>query len=296
MGYTLVLIASLLGALGNLFFRRAIDAGGRSRPYIVVQLFTGALMAVLINPVRTGLYHFELPSFWLGLIGGLALALMMYSLGRALERGPPGLTFAALNSASVVPAIWMALLFGLSFGHPYTIWNGVGSFLVVVGLFWAGWEVPRTPEKFSWGSYTLIAFLMHGVLFALLQWRALMLVPHETSWRLPFFLDPLRGEWFLPILLGVAGLFHLILLLRGQPQVKWAEASYGLLGGLANGGYTFLLVWAAEVATPVENAMLFPIFAVSVILFTNLWGQFLYKERVHWAAISLALVGLLIGT
>jgi len=296
MAYLLVLIASLLGAAGNLCFRRAIDAGGTSRPYIVVQLLIGCLIAILINPVRTGLYGWQTESCWLGLMGAASLALMMYTLGRALEKGPPGLTFAALNSASVLPAVWMALLFGAAFGHPYTVWNGAGSLMVVIGLFWAGWETPQIEQKGVWSGFTVAAFLTHGLLFALLQWRAMMLDSSLLSPLLPFSLDPLRSEWFLPILLGGAAFFHLFLLLTERKKVGFVEAIYGALGGVMNGGYTLLLVKAAEVATPLENAMLFPLFSVSVILFTNLWGQWLYKERVHWAAITTCVAGLFIGT
>ena len=42
--------------------------------------------------------------------------------------------------------------------------------------------------------------------------------------------------------------------------------------------------------------MIFPIFAVTIILLCNLWGQKLYKEKVNWMASGLCVVGLLIGT
>ncbi len=61
---------------------------------------------------------------------------MMWVMGKALEQGPPGLTVAAMNSAAVVPAILMALLFGATYGATYSLANGIGSVLVVIGLFW----------------------------------------------------------------------------------------------------------------------------------------------------------------
>lgn len=42
--------------------------------------------------------------------------------------------------------------------------------------------------------------------------------------------------------------------------------------------------------------MIFPIFSVTIILFCNLWGQWLYKEKVNWFANACCIGGILIGT
>ena len=50
----------------------------------------------------------------------------MKSFFKALESGPPGLTFAMVNSASVMPGLLMALIFGAHFGYNYRTSHGLG--------------------------------------------------------------------------------------------------------------------------------------------------------------------------
>ena len=137
MGIQLILIAALFIAGSNYCMRRSIDAGGTSKGFLMIQLFIVFLVAILLNPVRSGDYHWSSCMAGFAIAGGVVLALMMASLGRSLETGPPGLTFAALNASTVMPSVLMVLLFGASFGYQYTLWNGLGSLLVVGGLFWA---------------------------------------------------------------------------------------------------------------------------------------------------------------
>ncbi len=77
---------------------------------------------------------------------------------------------------------------------------------------------------------------------------------------------------------------------------KGVEIYYGIAGGVANGACTFFLILAPQVATAWENAMIFPIFSVGIIIICNAWAQALYQERVNWWANLVCLVGLVIGT
>src|SRR5690606_22409411 len=133
----------LFVALSNYCMRRSIDSGGTTKGFLMIQLFIVFLVAILLNPVRSGDYHWSNCMAWFGIAGGIVLALMMASLGRSLETGPAGLTFAALNASTVMPSILMVLFFGASFGYSYTQWNGIGSVLVVAGLFLAGWKTAK---------------------------------------------------------------------------------------------------------------------------------------------------------
>ena len=74
------------------------------------------------------------------------------------------------------------------------------------------------------------------------------------------------------------------------------EVVNGILGGLCNGIGTFFMIRATEVSTSFEHAMIYPIFAVTIILLCNAWGQWLYKEKVNWKANIVCVIGLLIGT
>ncbi|MBS0607097.1 MAG: hypothetical protein JSR57_09115, partial [Verrucomicrobia bacterium] len=98
MGIQLMVIASLFIAASNYCMRRSIDSGGSSKAFLMIQLFLVFLVAILLNPVRTGEYAWSSCMAYFGLAGGIVLAVMMIFLGKALEKGPPGLTFAALNA------------------------------------------------------------------------------------------------------------------------------------------------------------------------------------------------------
>ncbi len=298
LGIQLILIASLFVAGSNFCMRKSIDKGGSTKAFLMIQLFLVFLVAILLNPVRTGNFQWSSCMAGFGLAGGLILAAMMASLGRALETGPPGLTFAALNASTVMPMVLMVFLFGSPFGYIYTLWNGAGSLLVIIGLFWAGWQTRRWEQKANWALFITAAFFLHVIFLVFMQWRALFInFPGENGLFLSFDVDDAKSEWFMPmIFLAAAFIQFLIYCLTEKRLPKKREMIFGVLGGIANGIGTFFMIRATEVSTPFEHAMIFPIFAVTIIIVCNLWGQWLYKEKVNWLANALCVVGILIGT
>ncbi len=298
MGIQLMLVAGLFIALSNYLMRKSIDAGGTTKGFLMVQLFLVFIVAILLNPVRMHDYQWSNCMAIFGIAGGVVLALMMAALGRALETGPPGLTFAALNSSTVMPSIVMVLSFGAAFGYHYTFWNGLGSLLVVLGLFWAGWQTSKTVQKGVWLSFVSAAFFLHVLFLVFLSWRALFInYPGENGLFLSFDMDDAKNEWFMPMTFLAAFIVQaLIYLFHEKRWLKKGEVLYGILGGIANGVGTFFMIRATEVATPFEHAMIYPLFSVTIILLCNLWGQWLYRERVNWKAITLCLLGIFIGT
>src|SRR5690606_34074634 len=90
----------------------------------------------LLGPIRTAEYVIPLSTAAFGAIAGLVLSVMLFALGKAVEQGPPGFTFAILNSATVMPGLIMALVFGAALGFVYNIWHAIGSVIVLGGLFW----------------------------------------------------------------------------------------------------------------------------------------------------------------
>lgn len=298
MGILFALLAAILAATSNLCMRRSIDAGGSSKAYLVVQLTLSFFVMILLNPVRTGDYTWSSSPFFLGVIGGVFLGLLMWGLGKTLEKGPPGLSFAVLNTSSVAPAVIMALLFGAFYGHPYTLWNGLGSVLVVLGLFWAGGTSAQNPHKAIWAIFALFIFGIHALFLVYLQWWAMILKPElPLSFLLPFH-HSLRGiQWFMPTILLIGALFQWVIYwVKGQRRPQRVEVLYGFLGGITNGASTFFLVQAPQVAVPWQNAMIFPIFSVAIIILCNIWAQILYKERVNWWANLICMGGLVVGT
>lgn len=253
---------------------------------------------ILLNPVRTGEYGWNPLVISIGIVGGVIFGLLMWGLGKTLEKGPPGLSFAILNTSSVMPAIMLAVLFGATFHHPYTLANGLGSLLVVLGLIWAGWTSASNPNKAIWALFATLIFACHTLFLVFLQWWAMVLKPDlPLTALIPFHISSSDIQWFMPAIFFVGALFQWAVYLTSRaPFPKGAEISYGILGGLANGACTFFLILAPQVSEAWENAMIFPIFAVGVILICNAWAQLLYKEQVNWRANLLSVAGLVIGT
>lgn len=79
-------------------------------------------------------------------------------------------------------------------------------------------------------------------------------------------------------------------------MITLSELRYGSLGGFANAIATLGLMIATKWASPIEKGLIFPLFAVGVISFCNLWGYKLYQEKVDIKAHLICLVGILFAT
>lgn len=298
MGILLVLVAGCFTSLSNFCMRRSIDSGGTSKAYLMIQLTFATIVALLIGPVRTQEFSVNGGIAVLGLGAGLILGMMFLTLGRALEQGPPGLTFAILNASTVMPAIVMATLFGTAFGYIYSPWHAIGSILVLTGLFWAGKGLDGLKDKRAWLLFATLTFACHLIFLVVMQWRALVLNwPHADELKSFFSSEQMASQWFMPFIYLAAALIQIIVYLASERRVpKVAEAFYGFIGGATNSLSTFFLIWATEVAGSLENIVIFPIFSVAIIIICNFWGQKLYQEKVNWKACQVCALGLLIGT
>jgi hypothetical protein len=298
MAILFVLIAGVLYTISNYAMRRSIDGGGTTSAFIVVQMFSAALAAVLFNPVWTGEYSVNQPIAFFALGTGALLGILLFSLGKAIERGPPGFTFAMLNSGSVFPGLIMALLFGASYGFIYNLWHGIGSLIVLLGLFWGARQVSQMKDFRSWWGFSMIMFFLNIAIFCLMQFRAMLLnLPHPEEMVSFFSSERICSQWFTPLYyLGAALTQSLIFFPSEKRLPQKQEFSTGIWGGISNSAGTFFLLKSTEVAVGVENAIIFPILSVSVIVLTNWWGQKLYQEKVNWFACALCVFGLVIGT
>lgn len=298
IGIQLMLLSGLAVALSNLCMRRSIDAGGTTKAYLMLQLALVVGVAILLGPVRTGDYAFSMPMVMMGLIGGLLLSGFMGFLGRALEHGPPGLTIAMLNCSTVMPILLLVLLFGGSYGFFYSWWNGIGSLLVVAGLCWAGWELIENIDRRKWLTFIGMAFGLHVTYLVFLQWRALFLnFPGSSFVGISLTPADVNCQWFMPMVFLTASIVQAVRFFSTESRRPNAgEVRYAVFGGITNGLGAFLLIRATEVATSFEQAMLFPFFSVTLIIVCNIWGRWLYSEKVNWRANSCCIAGLLIGT
>ena len=288
MGILLVLIAGLFIPLTNLCVRKSVDVGGSAKAFFVVQMASSFIFSIVLGPVRLADFSIPLPVAVLGTLAGLILSIMLFCLGKAVEKGPPGFTFAILNSATVIPGLVMALIFGAALGFEYNMSHGIGSALVIAGLFWGAKGLQGMKEMKSWLLFSATMFCFHILLLVLYQWRAMAM---NTS------MPEIDSEWFTPFMFLTSGLVQLVIYLRTVAKVpKKGEVVYGVLGGIANLLCTFFLIWSTEMAGPLENAVIFPIYSVVGIILTNVWGQRLYHEQVNWRACYLCVFGLVVGT
>ncbi len=298
MSIQLMIMAALFIAASNFCLRRSIDSGGTSKAYLMIQLSLTFVIAILLNPVRTGDYTWSTPMAYFAMIEGLMLGSLMLFLGKALELGPPGLTFAALNSATVMPSLVMVAVFGASFGYTYTLFNAIGSVLVIIGLFWAGWGAHIAQNKMRWIIFTFGSFTAHMLFLILVAWRALIInFPGANPPFIPFASIDANNQWFMPVVFCVAALMQIVIYFSTQSQLpSRCETLYGAIGSMAYAAGFFFLIWSSEVATSFEHALLFPIFSVTIIIICNLWGKYLYQEKINWAANGCCVLGILIGT
>lgn len=76
----------------------------------------GCAVNVLLGPLRTQDFAINPFTVLLGIFVGRVYGFMFEALGKALEKGPPGLTFSILSRSTVFPAVVMSLYFGAAFG------------------------------------------------------------------------------------------------------------------------------------------------------------------------------------
>lgn len=289
-----MVLAGLFAAANNLTMRRSLDRGGTVGAFLAIQMSVAVGAALLLGPGRAGAFQFNLPIALFGLLVGSLLGLMLKLIGKALQQGPPGLTFAILNGATVFPALLMTLFFA----YPYTPWHAFGSLFVIAGLLWAGRGGAGTVDKKKWALFVCLMFLCHIVILFLFQTRAyLMSLPHPEEIISFFSALEIQSVSFMTFYYLGAALFVLTSFLIQEARLpskgEWAN---GFLGGVANAMITFFMIASTEAATPLEGAIIFPLFSIVGILGNNLWGQRLYQEQVNWRACQVCLFGILVGT
>lgn len=298
MGLLYALIAGIIVPLTNFSVRKSLDVGGNTKGYFVFQMLSSLICAYLFGSVRTGDYSITLPAALLGGAAGLILCVMLNCLGKALEIGPPGFTFAILNSATVIPGVFMAIFFGATFGYQFKFVHALGCFLVLFGLFWAGKGLQGLKDVNKWILFSSIMFVFHIMLLVLYQWRGLLLNPARPDDLFAFFsLEKIQSSCFIPFMFLVSGLIQASIFIKDERRFpKKGEILYGMAGGVSNFLVTFFLLAAATAASPIENALIYPLFSVIGIILTNAWGQKFYQEQINWRACQVCAFGLIVGT
>lgn len=296
MALLIVFFGSILAACANFFFRKNQEHGGSSLAFLTSYYLFSLIISIFIDPM---LFATPLNPILLGIgsiAGALGGVMMLFTAG-ALLTGPAGLTFAFQNAGAVLPSFLLFFLFGPPFDFILTPYHLIGIGAVLVGLYLGtrtqNAEVSTRFDFKKWIFYALAIFLLQGFILSIFQWRCLLFNPLNIVHPLVPWTCPANEDvWFVPGFFIVSFLFLLVLFTCKEKRwITRKEFFYGMIGGLFNGTTTFLLLLGTKQAIGMQKAVLFPFFAVSVILFCNIWGRAIYKEKVNWFAIALCIFG-----
>lgn len=296
MFWVFVALTSLFIALSNLFIRKSVDAGGgEGDPYLFERLAVSGVAISLIAVFNLGYFPFNLKMALLGALAGIMLGSLMWSTGRTLKFGPPGLSLMIINTACVVPPILMALAFGAPYGFDYTIYNLIGSIVIVFGML-LGSIHERFGLSRKWLLWLGVTFLLHALYLTYFQYRSLLLKADPSSSPLLFCCSPDGADIF-GIALFAAAAFYQLLLPRNRKEFSLSPyLIWGIGGGIINGLGSFFMLKSTEYATTTaEKTLLFPIYLILLITFCNAWGALLYREKISWLSTAIIAVGILIS-
>ena len=296
MFWVFVVLTSLFIALSNLFIRKSVDAGGgEGDPYLLERLAVSGVAISLIAIFNLGYFPFNLKMALLGVFAGIMLGSLMWSTGRTLKFGPPGLSLMVINAACVVPPLLMFFAFGATYGFDYSIYNLIGSAIIIVGML-LGSVHERFGLSRNWMLWVGITFLLHSLYLTYFQYRSLLMKADPNSSPLLFCCSPEGADIFGIALFASATLYQLLLPRNRkefslQPLLIW-----GIGGGVINGLGSFFMLKATESAfTANEKTLLFPIYLILLITFCNTWGKILYGEKISWLSTAVIAIGILIS-
>lgn len=292
-----VLLASFCSAGSSFCIRKNAEYSSSSNGYLFIHYVVSFLLSFAIYPEIWSTPWSPMICA-IGAITGLFIVLLMQMTSRAITRGPAGLTFAFLNASSIFPASILFLVFGKDFGFHLSLFQVIGMSFVALGLFMAakkqlGGNSVVTKE---WVKYALACFLLQTLILTMFKWRCLSFtceIPHAL---IPKGFTAQDDFWFMPGVFGMASIAQGVLLLKNKNKMRLIEGGFGTLGGIANGGSTALLLLAAQwAASPMENVLLFPLFAVSTIILCNLWANRFYHEKFHILPNAMCCVGIFVS-
>lgn len=286
--------AAASASLANLFFRKSSlkqDVHGYLFCYYLISFLS--TFAFYPSLTKIPFSPFLLAA---GVFVGILNVLLMQVLSISLKYGPAGLTFAFQNASSIFPNALLFLIFGAAFEFIVTPYQVLGMSFVLLGLYFASWQDQPLHLSSRWFKWTVLGFLLQMFILTFLQWRCLLFSHFENHLLIPFHFEESCDAWFMLGFLGGALLLQALIFLYRQRFLKKSELIFGSLGGLTNGVGTYLLLLATRGALPAEKGLIFPGFAVSVILLCNLWGYMLYREEMNYKANALCLLGIIIAS
>ncbi|MDA8773762.1 hypothetical protein N9N03_01385 [Chlamydiia bacterium] len=297
IGPSIMCLAGSLTATANLSLRKNFDYAGTKDAFIFVQSLISFLIATcLLNSLS--LTNLTPTLLSLGFVSGICYSVLLISLGKALELGPPALTLAFLNSSTVVPIPLLMIIFGSAYGFSYTYMNFFGSLLVVLGLFMATQSSDKQTISKKWFFYCGLTFFTHTMFVLILEWKGLM--ANSTfgglSSLVPSSINPNHAQWFVVVQFLTVAIVQGVRLIQSNIRIKPSDIALGSYGGIANGLSLYYMIYALTNTPEAQHAMIVPLFSVTIVVICNIWGYLLYKEKINIPANTLCLIGIFIGS
>lgn len=296
--FSKILLSASFASLTNFFFRKSARTTESISSYACAQYLCSFLLSFLFfdnfsevawSPMMTGI----------GMGVGTLNILLTYLTSLALKKGPTGAIFAFQNASAMFPGLILFCCFGPNYGYTITPFQLLGIGLIVSGLGCFAIRSPsqiKTSNHTSWLPYAFGCFLVQVIALTLMQWRCLLFCKETTHFLIPMTLNEAEDVWFMPGFFGSAFVLQsLIAWLEGKP-LHSKDIACGFSGGITNGLSTFFLLLATKSALPAEQPMLFPYFAVLVILLCSAWAKILYQERFDIVSNSMCSLGIVIGS
>jgi len=289
----LAFFASCCSSMASLLFRKHGETTNSPSSYLTIYWLISFLAAFFFFKVWD--QDFNLTALFLGSIVGFLNISLMLATAKALQKGPAGLTFAFQNASAIFPGFLLFLFFGSDLGFSFSILQGVGLILVLLGLF-KGAKAGTAKDFTGWLKFATLCFASQVLALTILQGRCILF---DCS-KLPAFwsnfsLTSQDDGWFSLGQFGCATLLQSALLFGERNTIPRLSFLLGLGGGIVNFASSFLLLLSTQLAAPEYKGLLFPCFCVGGLLICNLWAWKLYKERFNIASNALCSAGILIG-
>ena len=281
----LALIASCCSSCSAFCFRKNVSfSNNSSSGYLVLFYFFSFFLSILLSPQIWNI-PINLALFSMGVCVGLLNSTLMMFISKALRCGPSGLTYAFLNASAVFPGLILFFLLGNDFGFACSPLQLVGMSFVLCGLFFGAKKKleEASPQFAKWLKYAFICFIIQIFALTCIQGRCIFSFPQTED------------VWFMPGQFGASFTMQLILFLREKRSFEKNEIFFSSIGGLANFGSTGLLLLATKFALPFEKGIIFPCFAVTSMILSNLWANRIYKERFNYKTNALCSLGTFIA-
>lgn len=289
---------TLVTAFSNLFIRMTVEKSAvkKDDAFLYRMLSAAVFVWFLYLPEIVLINWFSL---FFGIITGLFYALMMYGVTTAQTYGSSSLIFSLQNGCTLLPPIILSLLFGAEMGFNYKWMHLGGGLLVILGFLGAFYQKESKEKNPLFYRYLFLMLFAQTALIFFLQFSD-VLRKNATSLHPLIFANLHQGEvhGVFPIFFTSAFLFSLFFLKRAKDTEERVgpnrtQVIYAILGGMLGAlGGKILDIALHYCKENWENLIIMPMLAVSQIFLCSLFGVLLYKEKVRWLFLFLAMAGI----